>query len=377
MIDATRLRQTFLDLVAFDSPPGQEGPVSRWCAEVLHECGFVVQHDEAGNLIAQKSGAVSEAQRIFFSGHVDTVRPTEGLVVREDDGVFRTSGDTILGADDKCAVAAILEGVRVLGEQDVPHGDLQVILSVGEEVGLVGARALATEVIAGGIGFVLDAEGPPGGIISSAPTHRVLIATCRGRAAHAGFEPEKGVSAIQIAARAIDRMRLGRIDPETTANVGIVQGGTATNIVAEEATVRFEARSRNEATLAAQVSHMRQTLETAARDLGGAVEIEERQVYRTYRFTEDDAPVRIAREAWARVVGEDGEPARFQPTGGGSDGSVFNARGVPSLVLTCGYYLPHGVHEWTTLRDMEQCARWVVEIARAAAGGRARDELPA
>ena len=368
-INRERLRQTFLDLVAFDSLHPNEAPCSRWCAEALRDAGFITRHDAAGNLIAQKSGTVEGARPIFFSGHVDTVRPTKGLVVREEDGVFRTSGDTILGADDKCAVAAILEGVRVLEEARIPHGDLQVILSVGEECGLIGARALATEEIAGGIGFVLDAYGPPGGIVSSAPTHMIIRAEFTGKAAHAGFEPEKGVSAIQVAARAVDRMKLGRIDAETTANIGIIEGGTMTNIVAEQASLLMEARGRDAVALSAQVAHMHHALESAASEYGAEVQVEVQEIYRTYRFQPDDEPVRLARQAWRNFAGEDDPRERFEDTGGGSDASVFNERGAPTVVLTCGYYEPHGIHEYTTLDDMDTCARWVIEIARLAATG--------
>ena len=200
MINKARLRQTFLDLVSFNSPHGLERDVNLYCAEALRDAGFVCQHDATGNLIAQKGGDAAEARRIFYSAHTDTVEPTVDLVVREVEGVFRTSGNTILGADDKAAVAAIIEAMRAIDELGLVHGDLQVIFSVGEEVGLIGAHALAPEVIAGSLGFVFDASGPTGTIITAAPTHDVMRVKVRGRATHAGFSPEKGISALQIAA---------------------------------------------------------------------------------------------------------------------------------------------------------------------------------
>src|SRR5262249_55029790 len=250
-IDSNRLRRLFLELVNFNSPPGQEAEVSAWCAETLRGAGFETRHDDAGNLIARKTGSVAGAPPVFFSGHVDTVQPTEGLVVREVDGVFRTGGTTILGADDKAAVAEILEAMRRLHEMGEAHGDLQVVLSVKEEVGLGGARALAPETIAGSLGFVFDASGAPGRIISSAPSHEHLYLRFRGRAAHSGIDPEDGVSAIEAAARAIASMRLGRVDGETTANVGLIQGGKARNIVPDDVHVHAEARSRDDRKLAA------------------------------------------------------------------------------------------------------------------------------
>lgn len=364
MIDTARLRQVFLDLVAFNSPPGEERAVSRWCAEVLRDAGFLCQHDAAGNLLAQKVGTVTAAPRIFFSAHTDTVQPTEGLVVRELDGVFHTSGTTILGADDKAAVAALLEAARVLHERGLPHGDLQVILSTGEEVGLLGAKALAPEVIAGGLGFVFDASGATGTVISGAPTHDTLDVRVLGRAAHAGFAPEKGVSALEIACRGIARMRLGRIDPETTANLGSMGGGTANNIVAEEAWLKLEARSRSRASLEAQTAQMRQALEDAAAELGGRVEILHQREYEGYSWEPGDPAPAIAAEAWRRATGR--EPG-FRATGGGSDANVFNARGIPSVVLTCGYYDAHSVHERVALSDIAAAAEWAVRIAEVAA----------
>jgi tripeptide aminopeptidase len=364
MIDIERLRRTFLDLLAFNSPHPHEREVNRYCAEALREAGFVCQTDAAGNVIAQKAGTVPEAPRIFFSAHTDTVQPTEGLVVREVDGVFRTSGGTILGADDKAGVAAILEAVRVLEERRIPHGDLQVILTVGEEVGLVGASALAPEVIAGSMGFVFDASGATGSVITSAPSHDLLDVHVVGRAAHAGNSPESGCSALRIAARAIHHMRLGRIDLETTANVGTLRGGTANNIVAEEAWVTLEARSRSLPALEAQVAHMRECFEEAARHFEGRVEIRHTREYQGYSWSRNDLPVRIAADAWRRSTGS--EPV-LRPHGGGSDANVFNARGIPTVVLSCGYRDAHSVNEHVPLSEIAAVANWALAIAETAA----------
>jgi tripeptide aminopeptidase len=365
-IDAERLRRTFLELLAFDSPNGEEKPVAVYCAEALRDAGFVCQLDAAGNVVAQKSGAVTAAPRLFFSAHTDTVQPTTGLVVREEDGVFRTSGDTILGADDKAGLAEILEAMRALDDADAEHGDLQVILTTGEEVGLLGAKALSPAVIAGSVGFVLDASGATGSIITAAPTHDNLEVTVRGRASHAGFAPEQGVSALQIACRAVDRMRLGRIDPETTANLGTLHGGVAGNVVPEEASLWLEARSRDPRVLREQVTHMRECLEEAARHYGGQVEILIHRDYDGYAFQQNDAPLRLAAAGWREATGT--EP-RYRATGGGSDANVFNAIGVPTVVLSCGYVEAHSVREHIARADLEAGARWVAGIVLAATVG--------
>lgn len=366
MVNSGRLRRTFLDLVEINSPPGAEREAARYCVEALREAGFVCQTDLAGNVIAQKAGNRTAAPRLFFSAHTDTVQPTDGLVVREEEGVFRTSGTTILGADDKAGLAEILEAVRTLDDRNADHGDLLVALTTREEIGLVGAKELAPEVLAGCIGFVFDASGAPGSIITSAPTHDVMEVEIRGKAAHAGFAPEKGVSALQIAARAISEMRLGRIDPETTANAGVLQGGTANNIVPEHSTLSLEARSRSREPLERQVAHMRECLEAAAREYGGEVRIRHEREYVGYHWDLDALPVRLAAEAWRRATG--GEPT-FRPTGGGSDANVFNARGIPTVVLSCGYLEAHSIHEHVALADMVQAANWAVQIALVAGEG--------
>jgi tripeptide aminopeptidase len=361
MINEQRLRETFLDLVGFNSPPGEETAVGEWCAARLREAGLSARRDDAGNWIAETPGRVA-GRRIFFSGHLDTVAPTEGLQVVEEAGVFRTDGRTILGADDKAALAAILEAVTVLGEQEIPHGPLQVIFTVSEEIGLVGARALDPEVIRGGLGFVLDASGPTGTLITAAPSHEIFEVSYTGRAVHAGFCPETGVSALQAACHAVAAMPLGRIDAETTANVGILQGGTANNIIPAQAYIKAEARSRDPKKLAAQVAAMTRAFQEGAAAVGATVEIRRSSCYEAYRFTPEDPPLALAAAALRRL----GREPAFRPTGGGSDASIFNARGIPTAVLTCGYMDAHAVTEHVSLADMRLAAEWVVAIAQEA-----------
>jgi tripeptide aminopeptidase len=367
MIDQQRLRRTFLDLVSINSPHGMEKPVARLCSDLLREAGFVCQSDPVGNVIAQKAGSVPTAPRLFFCSHTDTVQPTEGLVVREEDGYFTTSGTTILGADDKAGLAQILEGVRVLDERRIPHGDLQVIFTVGEEVGLIGAKALAPEVIAGSLGFVFDTSGPTGAVVTAAPTHETFKVHVRGRAAHAGIAPEKGISALEIACRAISRMGLGRIDVETTANLGTLRGGAADNIVAAEAFLTLEARSLDPAKLERQAGHMEECLREAAAHFGGEVTVTRACEYQGYSWSADASPVRIAAEAWRRVASRARPEPELRATGGGSDASVFNAFGVPTVVLSCGYIDAHTVKERVAIADLVAGAEWVARIAEVAA----------
>jgi tripeptide aminopeptidase len=347
MIDEARLRRRFLELTGINSPPGHEEPVCDYCETALRGAGFETERDAVGNLIAAR-GLDGPGQPVFLSGHMDTVVPTPGMEVREEGGIFRTNGRTILGADDKCAVAAMLEAADVIHERNLPHGPLRIVLSVQEEVCLKGVIEMDLEPLRGSLGFVFDASGPTGAIITAAPSHDIYDVRIRGRAAHAGFVPEQGISAIVAASRGIASMRLGRIDEETTANIGTIHGGEATNVVAEEVTLRVEARSRDVAKLDAQVRHMRERFEAGAAELGAEVTITGGRVYSGYRHA-DDSPVMRLAAAGLRHAGL--EPS-YRPTGGGSDANLFNPKGISSVVLSCGYEKAHSVDEHVAFADI-------------------------
>ncbi len=256
-VNQERLVETFLELVRQNTPPRQEKAASEIGFRLLSDLGFHCEYDDAGekvggdvgNLIAFKQGTVSGAPPIFFSSHFDTVEPTPGLEPIFDGDIIKSDGKTILGADDKSGLAPIFEAMRILDEQNIPHGDIQLLLTICEEIGLVGAMHMDPQRIKAQFGYVLDAGPPVGSLVYSAPTQDIFEVWIHGKPAHAGAQPEDGVSAILVAARAIARMKLGRIDPETTANVGIISGGTATNIIPAECYLKCEARSRNQAKL--------------------------------------------------------------------------------------------------------------------------------
>jgi tripeptide aminopeptidase len=362
MVNEARLRRLFLELTAFNSPPGEEGPVGDYCAAALESAGFETSRDAVGNLLAAR-GLDRPGQAIFLSGHVDTVAPTPEIEVREANGVFRTNGRTILGADDKCAVAAILEAAYQIEERGLPHGPLRIVLSVQEEVGLAGAQQMDLEPLRGSMGFIFDVAGPTGAVITAAPSHDIFEVRVKGKAAHAGFVPEEGVSAILAASRGIGSMRLGRIDAETTANIGIIHGGTANNVVAEECYIKAEARSRDEAKLAEQVRHMRERFEAGAAEVGAQVEITGGRAYSGYRHAPDAPVLRLAAEGLRRT----GKEPSYHPTGGGSDANIFNAHGIPSVVVSCGYENAHSVDEYVAFADIRLNALWCLGLIQAAA----------
>jgi len=365
-INRDRLLSEFLDLLRIDSPPLREGRIAGYLEEALRSMGFSCQRDGAGealggqtgNLIAYKPGPVS-AQPFLLSAHMDTVQPTGDLEPVVENGVVRSTGDTILGADDKASIAVILEAVRALDEDKAPRGPVEIAFSISEETGIRGARAMDLSLLRSRVGYVLDSGKPTGGLVTSAPTHDVLTVHYRGKTAHAGAQPEAGVSAIRAAAIAIAGMRLGKIDEETTANVGTIRGGQATNIIPDFVEVKAEARSRNEAKLDAQVQHMAEAFHNGAAAVGAQVEIEIERAYHAYHIPDSDPLVQWALEAGRRA----GLSPGTRPGGGGSDANVFNAKGLRAVVMGVGYEDVHSTDEHVAVDDLVQAAQMVYQLA--------------
>ena len=371
MINQERLVQLFLEMCRVNTPPRQERVLVDRTQPRLEALGFQCVRDHAhdktggdcGNLIATLPGTIPDAPAIFFSAHFDTVEPNPDVQIVFDDGIIKTDGSTILGADDKGGMAPIIEAMHSLREDEIPHGEIQLLLTVSEEIGLLGAHHIDRSLIRARMGFVLDTGPPVGSVVFSAPSQDSMTVTITGKPAHAGVEPEKGISAILVAARAIDRMKLGRIDTETTANVGVIHGGEATNVVCPEVRIRAEARSRDPGKLAAQVKHMVDTFNAAAAEFGAGIDVSVRHMYDTYRLTERDPVMRIAREA-AQAIGLE---APLKQAGGGADANVFNAFGIPTCVLGTGMRNIHTHQECIAVDDLVKSAEWVVAIVENAA----------
>ena len=255
MVNKERLAETFKALVEIDSVSKEESNISNKIKELLESMGartFVdgAGHEsgsDTGNLIARLEGN-TPAPPLLLNAHMDTVEPGRGVTVVFKDGLFTSDGDTILGADDKSAIAIILEAVRVLQENDLPYGPLELVFTICEEIGLLGAKNLDFSRITATYGFALDATDTEG-IVTRAPSANRLEFKVHGKDAHAGAAPEKGINAISLASKAIAKLEMGRIDDETTCNIGVIEGGTATNIVPNLVTVKGEVRSHDEAKL--------------------------------------------------------------------------------------------------------------------------------
>lgn len=364
----SRLVEEFLELVQIDSETGHEEVIAPVLVKKLEEMGFDVVVDDAhtrngfgsGNIIATLPGTV-DVEPIYFTVHMDTVTPAKGIKpeIRED-GYIYSDGTTILGADDKAGMAAAFEMARRLKEQNIPHGTIQFIITAGEESGLVGAKELEPTMIQAKYGFAIDSDGKVGGIVVAAPFQNKIKVVVRGRTAHAGVAPEKGISAITVAAKAIAEMKLGRIDEETTANIGRFEGGQATNIVCDEVHILAEARSIDKAKLDAQTAHMKETFERVAEKLGGKAEVDVQLMYPGFRVTEEDKVTQIAMEA-ARAVGR--EP-QIGISGGGSDANVIAGFGIPTVNLSVGYEEIHTTNERMPIEELEKLADLLVEIVK-------------
>ena len=362
----SRLVEEFLELVQIDSETKHEEVIAPILVKKLEEMGFEVYQDDAhtrnghgaGNIIATLKG--DEAiEPIYFTVHMDTVVPGNGIKPQiKEDGYIYSDGTTILGADDKAGMAAIFEMARRIKEKNLKHGTIQFIITSGEESGLVGAKELDPSKIIAKYGFAVDSDGKVGGIVVAAPFQAKVNVKVFGKTAHAGVAPEKGISAITVAAKAVAQMKLGRLDEETTANIGRFEGGKATNIVCDEVTIFAEARSIDQAKLNAQTAHMKETFERVATEYGARAEVEVTLSYPGFRVTENDKVVQVAQAA-AKAIGR--EP-QLGISGGGSDANVIAGFGIPTVNLSVGYEEIHTTNERMPVEELEKLADLLEEI---------------
>lgn len=374
VINSERVLADFFELVRINSPTRGEREVADFLKKQLINLNMEITEDEAGmaidgncgNLLAYMKGNVIGAPILLLSAHMDCVEPCSNVEPVLKDGIITSAEQTVLGADDKSGIVAIMEALRTIKEQDISHGDIQVIFTVAEEGGLNGSRNLDRSLIKADLGYVLDSGGKPGEIILRAPGQDRINVTIHGKAAHAGAAPETGISAIMVAAKALHTMRTGRIDEETTANIGTIQGGRATNIVADLVEITCESRSRELAKLEKQTAHMCEMFKLAARESGAQAEIDVQRAYEPYALAEDSKVVVFAAQA-ARGVGL---VAKFRESGGGSDAHCYNRYGVPCAVLGTGMQKVHTNDEYLEEEDLYGSAELVLEIIQVVAGAK-------
>jgi tripeptide aminopeptidase len=356
MADRNEALSLFLELAALPSPPGEERAVADVVLSYLRGLGLEPDEDDAGVRIGSTMGNVyarleptAAGEPLFFCAHLDTVPPDGPLEPVVADGVVRNAGGTILGADNKSAVVAMLEGVRRVLAENRPHAGIELLFTPKEEVGLIGAAAFDADRLRAQIGYVYDQAAPIGEIILGAPWSQAMEVTFHGRAAHSGMFPEEGRSAVQAAAKAIADLRLGRVDDETTSNVGVISGGTAGNIVPEWCTFLAEARCQDERKLNEFVQEMLDVFSFAATAAECEVETELRKSYKGYRFKQDADVVQLAASALARC----GYEASYALSGGAADANVFNDRGRRCVNLANGMTDIHTPDERIAVADLD------------------------
>lgn len=370
MINKQRLINQFLELVQIDSETGEETEIASVLKNIFTELGLEVVEDDAkektgfgaNNLICTLPANIN-APSIYFTSHMDTVVPGKNVKPIIEDDIIKTDGTTVLGADDKAGLATMIEVIHCLKEQNIPHGQIQFVITVGEESGLVGAKALDSSLIDAEFGFALDSDGPVGDIIVAAPTQVKMLAKVLGKTAHAGVAPEKGVSAITIAAKAIAKMPLGRIDEETTANIGRFEGGQKTNIVCDYVEVLAEARSLSPDKVKKQAATMETAFIDAASQLGGKVELDTEVMYTGFKLSASDHVVQVAEQAVKNI----GRNSALQQSGGGSDANIISGFGIPTVNLAVGYEDIHTTNEKMPISELVKLTELVIEIIKVVA----------
>ncbi|NIM05378.1 MAG: M20/M25/M40 family metallo-hydrolase [Armatimonadetes bacterium] len=366
MIDLQRIAKELQEFIRIPSSSLHEKRFAQRVKRALATLGIRCREDNAGkkiggdcgNLFARIPGDRGRPT-LLLSAHLDTVETGKEVISpRIRNGVIRSSGETVLGADDKAAVAALLEALRVLRKGELPHPPLEIVFTVAEELGLQGAKQFDCRRLKAKAGFVFDAFGPVGGIITKAPAYDSIDATILGRAAHAGASPEEGASAIRMAGRAISRMRLGRVNKQTTANIGLISGGTARNVIPDRCSLKGEARSHSSASLRRQVQHMLECIHEAAAAGGGSIEVEVEREFEACRVTMNSLPVRLAR----RVCRKLSLPFETRTSGGGADTAIFAAAGIPCVTANVGYENPHSVRECISLDQVRLLAEFILAL---------------
>ena len=372
-INQERLAATFIALCEIDSPSKKEGKVAEYLKSVFQKMDAEITEDDSadetgsdcGNLLVRFSGSLDK-EPVFLNCHMDTVLPAEGVKVLQQGEVFTSAGDTVLGGDDKAGIAVLIEVMRTLKENNKPFGSVELVFTTCEEVGLLGVKAFDPNLLKSKIGFALDTTGVHK-VITGAPAANRIVAEINGVAAHAGLNPEEGINAIQLAAQAIAGLELGRLDFESTANIGLIEGGAATNIIPEKAVVKGEIRSHSEEKLAAYTEKAKEIFSKTIlnwQDPGGkakgrpTMNFQVIPDYPVMKLDFNSAVLRRAEQAAASI----NVNLEFLVAGGGSDANIFNSYGLQCAILSTGMDKVHSTEETIRLSDMVRTAELVMAL---------------
>lgn len=373
MINRDRICDEFSRQCAIDSPSFKEAEIAAYLKKRFSAFGAEIAEDGTGEQIGSQSNnlvfripGTKSGQPLLLSGHMDTVGPAENVEPILEDGIFRSAGNTILGADDKAGLAEIIEALEVLREQQIEHVPLEIAITVCEEVGLLGAKHFDFSLLSSRRGIALDTTGVDH-VIHMAPAANRFTVEITGQEAHAGVVPENGISAVVIAANAISRMRLGRIDSETTANIGLIKGGQATNIIPRRVTLEGEVRSHDPQKLQQMTSEIiglieaevaKARIEVNGEPVAASMQIELRDDYPAMAVDKEAGILQLITASAQQL----GMPLKVTAAGGGSDANVFNANGIETVILGTGMNKVHSVEEEVKVDDLVQIARLLVEI---------------
>lgn len=362
-IQQQRLIETFVELIKINSPSFSEKTVCNYITNLLQKCRCDTSIQDYGksiNLYGFKEGINKDIPTIILSAHMDTVQPTEGLTYRIDEEKIKSTGNTILGADDKSAITQIIEAIRLIDENKIEHGDIEIILTSAEEKGLIGAKNLDFSRIKGKLAIVIDSSGPVGKLIIGAPTHLTYELNIIGKSAHAGIEPEKGINSIKVASEIISGLSDGRIDDSTTANIGYIHGGGETNVVPSEVKIRGEIRSHSEQTLNHLKNTFKETISNICEKHSAKYHFKENVEYESFQINKDDEFLSIVKSAYKDL----GITPELAISGGGSDANIFNHKGIRAINISNGMQAVHTNDEFIMIDDLLKGTLVIIEIIK-------------
>lgn len=357
MLEKKRIIKTFLDLIKIDSPSGHEKEVGDFVLKYCKKIGLKANEDHYGNIIAKAEG---DGVPILLSAHIDTVEPGRNIKAEIKNGVIKSVGDTILGADDKAGVTAILEAVKYLKENKIKHQALEIVFTREEELGVVGALNLNFKELKSKNGLVIDSSRPLGFITLASPFATIFEIKIKGKQAHAGSFPEKGVNAIQAAAKAISRLKVGRINKNTTNNFGKIRGGNATNIVPDEVFIAGEVRSLNLENVKKQMEIIKKFFKEECAKTGAKLFFNHKLVCDGYRFKKNDPFVKkiAACNKITKIKTVYGSSC------GASDANIFISNKINAIDISYGGENPHSVQEKIKVSELVKLTEFVVNFIK-------------
>ena len=371
LINKKRLLETFFELLKIKSPSRDEKQMADYVSDILRSLGLTVIKDDAGKKIGSNAGNIiallesncengaTRTQPLFFGAHLDTVS-VNGEIKPEirDKKIVNKNKNCILGGDDKTAIAAIIEAIRTIKDFKIKTGNIYLIFTIAEEVGLLGSKNMNLKPLKAKYGFVFDGDGDIGKIFNQAPFHNAIDITIIGKAAHAGISPQKGINAIQVASHAISKMKLGRIEPGTTCNIGTIEGGVATNIIPEKVQIKAEARSLQEERLKELTGRIINDFETCAKENGAKARFKVKREYDGFKIPENELPIIMAKNVFKKLKVK----SKILSTVGGSDVNILNSKGKMAINLSAGMENVHSSKEYVKIAELEKLTALILEL---------------